>query len=371
VLASLLEDKLRNCGVDPVAAGISSKTLTNKLVVLKTERQQKSKAMPEYYETRDSLRRRLLERIQTSSSESPSPIKKKKKGAPPPPVPASPTRKPRPTSSKKKKAAAAALPAGQVLTKSSPQPKKTYAEVVVSSEPSSPAQKPSRKPGPSGETKASVHQQPPSKDVPPPVAAPRKPTAADLDLDDDDDLTPWDTEEEDEEITPVTPMNKAGGVTQVKRQQNVIDDLSEWDDDDIDDILAVGGDEPKHGTGKVAALTNTIQNKLTGRNVSKPPAGSVNLGPTSTKIEDFDLSDEDLEEVSSLGEDLSPLAAPRPSAGTATRSTGGLRQSTTTNSTKSGGTSVWGSAGKSPTTAGTNNISGDWDDDLELDEITM
>ena len=43
------------------APGISSATLSRKLIVLKTERQQTAKEIPDYYQIRESTRRTLVE----------------------------------------------------------------------------------------------------------------------------------------------------------------------------------------------------------------------------------------------------------------------------------------------------------------------
>lgn len=68
IILQLLDDKLNKCGVDPLARGIAKTMLTNKLVVLKKERQQQSRNDPNYYQVRNSIKQTLEERMSQSNS---------------------------------------------------------------------------------------------------------------------------------------------------------------------------------------------------------------------------------------------------------------------------------------------------------------
>jgi len=73
-ILQLLDDRLNKCGVDPLVRGIAKTMLTNKLVVLKKERQQKSFNDPNYFQIRESIKQELEHKVSGRKSS----FKKKK-----------------------------------------------------------------------------------------------------------------------------------------------------------------------------------------------------------------------------------------------------------------------------------------------------
>nr|CAB3240406.1 zinc finger protein DZIP1L [Phallusia mammillata] len=321
ILPSLVDDKLRQCGVDHEVKRIIKKKKSTKLRVLKAQRQQKAKSFPALYKLRDDSRKKVDQMASKKFDETMQSSSKRKKPKP-----------------------AASLPK-QRLTQSLHEPRGVARKPVPSSAPRSKPRSQSQR-----ETQplpVAVTQQTPMTSSSP-RAAPRK------SRDDLDDLrSPWDSEDEDTEgDDDVTP--KVSPPTGGRQRKD-----SDWDED-IDDILTLDDfDAPPTGQGsRVKQLGANIQQQLTTR--KRPPAGAVDVTPRgSTGVERLDLSDDDEEDsflVSSL-EDGKESPAVRPSSSRAL-ATGGAGASTST--------SVWGS-GKRPGDQ-TKDYNSDFED-LELDEL--
>ncbi|XP_076807037.1 cilium assembly protein DZIP1L-like [Clavelina lepadiformis] len=342
-LKAILDEQLANCGIDPTVPGISTSTLTNKLMVLKTQRQQSAKEIPRYYQMRETLRRNLDEELKRRSPAQPKPKKKasstlkKARSSPslqPAPIPqasSTPLRRKSPPVEKKS-------------------PKKKFASdsrvnKTPGSSPATALSQPNKRARTTAPKEvASVTKQAPIVTKKSPVPSPRAAEGH--------DISPWDTDDSEISVLPAPEPVKP-------THESDLDDLFSSDDDDDDE-------QPQDKGRTVKDLTKSIERQLGGPR-KKPPAGAVDVAPKhETKIEKFEHDeDDDSFVVSSLEENVAKTDV-RP-AGSRAPLGSGLRRSGASNSSNTYGTSVWGSGHKG--TKDQTHEDSDWDDDLELEEI--
>jgi len=261
----LLDDKLNKCGVDPLARGIPKNMLTNKLVVLKKERQQKSKNDPNYYQIRNSIKQKLEQEVEKEVAKM-TPKKKKKRSR------SSPIRKVKQA------------------------PESFFSDSSDNEE--------EEKAAPVYSTPIKKSKKMKSKSSPPSPKLSEIKSRRDSDLGGslkDDFSSPWDDsgdEKEKVKVDTIVPSSK-------------YDDV--WDDESIDS-------EEKPKQEKVKQLAKELDRKLA---QGKPPpkGGGVKL-VQSEAVQPFDLSDDDLFSVSSQEKvaDKQPKPAPRNKGGTGSAS---------------------------------------------------
>jgi len=294
----LLDDKLNKCGVDPLARGIAKNMLTNKLVVLKKERQQKSKNDPNYYQIRNSIKQKLEQEVEKEMAKmTPKKTKKKKRSR------SSPIRKAKQTP----ESFFDSSHDDETDSRSHNEAAPVYSTPIRKSK------------------KARARSSPPS-----PKLSEIKSRAKESDLGGslrDDVSSPWD--DSDDRRTPevkndtIVPSNKYEDV---------------WDDESSDE-----SSRPKQE--KVKKLAAELDIKLA---QGKPPpkGGGIKLVQSeASNVQPFDLSDDDLFSVSS--QEKQPKPAPRNNKG----GTGSVS-----------GTSVWGSGDKKATSTGQSTKASDFDD---------
>ncbi|XP_033124983.1 zinc finger protein DZIP1L-like isoform X3 [Anneissia japonica] len=400
-LDSELTKNLQKRGVGKNAEGITSRSLENKLQVLKKERQELAKKYPKFYDIREKCRRDMeLMSKDRAKGRKPTMMQPKSSVSLPP-------RSPSPFAKY-----------NQRLSSTASLPRTKSSDITHQSMYGVP------------KTKNTGPPVAPRDSQPPPVA-PRSPDSRnnlqpraksalkesfsseedDLSSTGDDDN--WDSEEVSElkEISPSKTAAGGSGVRPTSSQRQDPSGHQIQSPDMMMESLSDTGDQStsnfdtKSGGQKVSELTRSIEFQLSGRKGHSRPVGGVDLSGTAgsghlaapayikdsssrspspqipTIPDKFDSDEEDSFVISSLEE--SERAVPKSKPQPAPRTGGGGKRMTgdTDISSNTFGTSVWGSSSKGADKGSTHGEAStgksslvsvtDWDDDDDDDDLGL